>query len=92
MLLDAPHGRGCWFCERGHPVEHVESPAGNVALCLECVLRWFPGRSTDWWEARHAPLRDHLGIRLKEALERQYAAALAERRRLERQHASNSPH
>ena len=49
MLLTAPEGHGCRFCESGRPVEHVESRAGNVALCLECVMRWFPGRSADWW-------------------------------------------
>ena len=90
MLLTAPEGQGCWFCEHGRPVEHVESRAGNVALCLECVLRWFPGRSADWWEARHAPLRDHLGDRLKEAIQQQYYAALAHRLRLERQEAQDA--
>ena len=83
-FIDAPAGQGCWFCEVGRPVEHVESCAGNVALCLECVMRWFPGRSVDWWEARHAPLRDHLGDRLRAAFKREMDAALAERRRLER--------
>lgn len=83
MFIDAPDGRGCWFCEVGVPVEYVHSRAGNVALCLGCVMRWFPGRSVEWWEARHAPFRDHLGDRLKEAIRRQKQEALAHRWRLE---------
>lgn len=67
--MDAAFGRGCTHCELGVPVEKINSWAGFINLCLECVLLWFPGRAVDWWEAHHAPFRDHVTNAIKRANE-----------------------
>ncbi len=75
-LLDAPLGRGCSHCERGAPITYVQPRRGRlIALCLECTMLWFPGKSIEWWEARHAPLRDHVDDKLKAAIEKELAGA-----------------
>ncbi|MDP3063152.1 MAG: hypothetical protein Q8O40_08085 [Chloroflexota bacterium] len=43
MLLTAPEGHGCRFCEPGRPVEYVESRAGNVVTQGDP-----PGEHTRW--------------------------------------------
>ncbi len=58
--LEELRGNGCRYCEPGHPITTVHSPAGVVKLCLECTMIWFPGRSIKWWEERHTPLKDHV--------------------------------
>lgn len=70
----APKGNGCAHCEGGYPIFRVESQAGNFHLCLECLLDWFPGKDTAWFEARHAPFRDHLAFRRKQAIKREAAS------------------
>ena len=77
VLLDAAEGRGCSHCETGYAIEEVRSPAGTVHLCLECVMRWFPGKDVAWWEARHAPLLDHVEMALRRSLARDLAQAAA---------------
>ena len=57
----AAEGRGCDHCPVGRPIEYIKTRGGRVIkLCLECVLRWFPGRTVAWWEERHAPYSDHV--------------------------------
>lgn len=70
--LVAEFGRGCWHCEVGVPVERIESRRGVIALCLECVLLWFPGKTVEWWEARHRPFRDHVGEALKRSRKKEW--------------------
>lgn len=55
MRIEANFGKGCWHCETGRPIEYID----RIALCLECVMLWFPGRSVEWWEARHTHYADH---------------------------------
>ena len=67
----AAEGHGCHHCPDGHPVEYIESRAGRIALCLECVLRWYPGKDAAWWEERHAPFRDHVDLALKRSFKKE---------------------
>ncbi|MFH1486623.1 MAG: hypothetical protein ABIH46_11175 [Chloroflexota bacterium] len=70
----AAEGRGCCHCEVGVPVERIESRRGTVlALCLECVRLWFPGKTVEWWEARHAPFLDHVDMALRRSREKEAA-------------------
>lgn len=75
MILDAAIGRGCTHCEVGYPVEKIQVGRGKrkvvINLCLECVMLWYPDKTVDWWEARHAPFRDHVGDALKRAAEKE---------------------
>lgn len=70
-FLDAAFGRGCTHCEPGVPVEKIQVGTGKRAvvinLCLECVMLWFPDKTADWWEARHAPFKDHVRAAMKRA-------------------------
>lgn len=63
-------GAGCHHCVPGVPIERIETRHGTVALCLECVLRWFPGKDVHWWEDRHAPFLDHVKERFKRERQR----------------------
>lgn len=73
----AAMGRGCHHCVVGVPVEHIESRRGKVlALCLECVLLWFPGRTVTWWEARHTVFLDHVDEALRRSREKETARHL----------------
>lgn len=71
MMLDAVIGNGCTHCEPGHPVETIQVGRGKhkviITLCLECVMLWFPGKTVAWWEARHAPFKDHIAAALRKA-------------------------
>ncbi len=80
-MMDAAMGRGCTHCERGKPIEQIEGRLGRqIMLCLECVLRWFPGRSVAWWEARHAHLSDHVEDALQRSFDKEANAARRRRR------------
>ncbi|KKN78116.1 hypothetical protein LCGC14_0353430 [marine sediment metagenome] len=70
-LTDAPKGRGCSHCEIGQPIDYFERSKIMIKLCLECVLIWFAGWTVIDWEANHAPLADHLGDRLDEAMKKE---------------------
>jgi len=72
-MLNAAIGRGCCHCEVGVPIEFIRYRGGTVALCLECVLKWFPGKTVDWWELRHAPFLDHIDEALKRSQEKEKA-------------------
>ena len=74
VTLTVPEGLGCRQCVDAPPITTTESRAGKVRLCLACTLRWFPGRSADWFETRHAPLSDHLADKMRRAAEREKAA------------------
>ena len=75
MMLDATEGHGCHHCEVGVPVERIESRRGKViALCLECVLLWFPGKTVEWWEACHTPFLDHVDEALRRSREKEKRA------------------
>jgi len=79
MRIVAAEGYGCDHCEVGRPIERIKTRAGHVVkLCLECVRLWFPGRSVDWWEERHAPFRDHVGDALDAAIKNELARAYQE--------------
>ena len=69
-------GRGCRQCERGAPTTRIESPAGVVVLCLECTLRWFPGRNGSWFEEQLSLFRDHFRDRAKRAAKRELVSQL----------------
>ena len=75
MMLRAVVGKGCAHCEIGHPIEKIQLGRGKsklvIELCLECVMLWFPDKTVDWWEARHAPFKDHVGDALKRAREKE---------------------
>ena len=59
-------GRGCHHCEEGHPIGRFEQKSGlQVALCLDCLLAWFPGKDAAWFEEQHTPLQDHLYVAFK---------------------------
>jgi len=62
-----PWGKGCFRCHRGYPITYIVSPAGELALCYDCTMWWFPGRGADWFELHHAPLRDHFAVRRRAA-------------------------
>ena len=76
-MLEAAFGRGCQHCETGVPVEKIKSRAGFIRLCLECVLLWFPRKSVSWWEARHAPMADHLSDKIEKMVCLEFQRALA---------------
>ena len=69
--LEQLKGNGCRYCEPGHPVTTIYSPVGNVKLCLECTMIWFPGRSIEWWESKHTPFLDHVEDAKRRAHEKQ---------------------
>lgn len=73
-MLRATLGRGCGHCERGEPIEEVETKGYEVRVCLECCMAWFPGKDTAWWEVHHAPFADHLGDKIRAARERELEA------------------
>lgn len=75
MLLDAKYGKGCGHCEVGVDIEEIETKDGvRVRLCVECVLLWFEGKDIAWWEANHAPFRDHVSDRIRAARKRELEA------------------
>ena len=76
--FDSAVGKGCWFCETGIPIEQVQTKRGGrkIALCLECVMRWFPTWTVEQWELRHAPFADHLDDSLKAAMAKDWAAVV----------------
>ena len=41
-----PRGRGCAHCHEELPVAKDAGFGG--ALCMDCLMRWFPGCSFDW--------------------------------------------
>ena len=41
-----PRGRGCAHCHEGLPI--VKDAGRGGALCMDCLMRWYPGRSFDW--------------------------------------------
>lgn len=75
MMLRAVVGKGCEHCEVGVPIEKIQLGRGKrkvvFELCLECVMLWFPDKTVEWWEARHAPFKDHPGDALKRAAEKE---------------------
>lgn len=56
---DVAIGRGCSHCPTGYPITRVNSKSGKIRLCYECTMRWFPQADPDWFEAHHAPFKDH---------------------------------
>ena len=44
---------------------------GVVALCMRCLLDWFPGRSAAWLEERLDEFIDHIDYRLAVAQARE---------------------
>ena len=77
-------GNGCHHCERGIPIDYFKTKAGVLALCLGCVMAWFPNKDVAWWEAQHAPYRDHVQDRIDAVLARQHSEnelAMAEEHR-----------
>ncbi|KKL24972.1 hypothetical protein LCGC14_2409970 [marine sediment metagenome] len=76
-MLEAATGRGCQHCEPGVPVEKIKSRAGLIHICLECVRLWFPRKSVDWWEERHAPFADHASNAIKIANKKAYDQAVS---------------
>lgn len=81
-------GQGCSHCEDGHPIEQIQVGRGErkvvINLCLDCVMLWFPDKTVEWWEARHAEFADHIGQALKRAAAkertRNYDALVAHQR------------
>lgn len=69
MRFNAAMGSGCSHCEVEDPITKIASRAGLVKLHLGCTLRRFPNRDTVWFEERHAPFRDHILYRMKQAAE-----------------------
>ena len=76
MIFEAEIGLGCDHCPWGRPITEVHFRGGRVRLCLRCTLAWFPGRDAGWFEERHAPVRDHLGARLRRAIKRELRQAM----------------
>ncbi len=67
-----PKGMGCCHCEPGTPIDFIETRRGKkLALCLECILRWFPQWTVTQWEARHTQYLDHVAEALKRSLRKQ---------------------
>lgn len=75
-LIDATKGRGCSHCEIGQPIDYSERSKVVIKICLECVLLWFVGWTVTDWETNHAPLADHLGDRLDEAMKKELIKGL----------------
>lgn len=75
-MLDAKFGKGCQHCEIGVDIEKIESDGygRHIRVCLECCMEWFPGKDITWWEANHAPFRDHVSDRIRAARERELKA------------------
>ena len=41
-----------------------------IALCIGCLMEWFPGRSVEWLESRLDYYADHLDYKLAKANKR----------------------
>jgi hypothetical protein len=69
--VDAKEGRGCSHCEDGTPMSWFSSGRGTIALCMTCLLDWFPGRTAAWLEERLDYYIDHIdyGLAVAEARE-----------------------
>ena len=81
MKLKTAIGNGCAHCEVGRPIERIEVGRGRrklvIELCLECVMVWFPDKTVDWWEARHAHFQDHVEAALKRSRQKEAERAVA---------------
>ena len=63
MMLDARHGRGCSHCEGGTAMAWFAGRGTIIALCIICLVDWFPGRSVEWIEERLDHYSDHIGYK-----------------------------
>lgn len=74
-----PKGQGCCHCEHGVPVDFIEMRGKQkLALCLECVMKWFSHWTVTQWEARHTVYQDHVEVKVRRAMVKELKeAALA---------------
>lgn len=56
-------GRGCSHCEPGVAMSWFKTGSHIVALCMNCLMAWFPGRSVEWLEERLDYYSDHIGFK-----------------------------
>ena len=66
-MLNARAGRGCSHCEPGVAMSWFKTGTHMVALCMNCLMEWFPGRSVEWLEERLDYYADHVGYKLMKA-------------------------
>ena len=64
-------GAGCSHCERGVAMAWFNTRGHVVALCISCLLEWFPGKKAAWLEERLSDYMDHVDYKLAVALAKQ---------------------
>lgn len=60
-------GAGCAHCEAGVAMAWFRTRAHTIALCMGCLLEWFPGRSAEWLEGRLDHYMDHIELKIARA-------------------------
>ena len=63
MTFMGNDGRGCSHCEDGEAMAWLQGRGSIIALCISCLLEWFPGRSVQWLEERLDYYSDHIGYK-----------------------------
>lgn len=60
-------GAGCAHCETGVAMAWFRTRDHVIALCMSCLLAWFPGWSAEKLEARLDYYMDHVGYKIARA-------------------------